>query len=230
MTEKENPQLALNMTLAGPWIRAGLARFEVVEHSWFIYNRNSAELVNFLKIPSMHQSEFLRIVTSGPNESWSFWGTFNQRLHNFLASAVSLIDHARRLTDYYQEDATDFVHQFQVRNQAVAELPEAQFLRELRNYMLHCSQPPLITHISFQVDEPHTIKFAARQLLEQQDRPWKSAVRKYLEAYPANDGPEILTDVQRYVEEMNSVFTWLFEQRQMLGSLAPERFLVELLD
>lgn len=230
MTKKENPQLALNMTLAGPWIRAGLTRFDVVEHSWFIYDRNSAELMEFLRTPATHQSDFLRIVTSGPSASWSFWGTFNQRLHNFLASAVTLVDHARRLTDYYQEDAPDFVKQFRLKNQAVAELPEAQFLRELRNYMLHCSQPPVITHISFRVGEPPAIKFAARQLLEQQDRPWKSAVRQYLEAYPENDGPEILVDVQRYVGEMSSVFAWLFEQRQRLGTLAPERFLVEIHD
>lgn len=228
MTEPSmGPGMAVNMSACEPWIREGVKRFEVVENSWFIYRQNGLELIVFLNYPSKHPAEFLKVAMADPNESWAFWGSFNQRLHNFLASVVSLVDHARRLTGYYEEDAPRFVSEFNSSNQKIAARPESQFLRELRNYMLHCSQPPLTTHVSLGETVVPRIAFNARQLLDQDDRSWKPTVAHYLESFGDSKGLDILELVEGYTREMDSLFSWLFKQRNTLTSLYPERFWIE---
>jgi hypothetical protein len=41
-----------------------------------------------------------------------FWEEFDQRLHNLLPSAVSVVDHTRRLRDYYEADFPAIVAEY----------------------------------------------------------------------------------------------------------------------
>jgi hypothetical protein len=144
-----------------------------------------------------------------------FWNALDQRLHNQLASAGSLVDHTRRLLDYYQDDCPAMVAAYRERNTLVTDMKEASFLRDLRNYLLHYGVPPVLQTLSLGPTEAgttgHSIKLSAVRLLEWDG--WKQRSRAYLSAFGDRDGPVLGEDVAAYANAMSQLFTWLFEQR-----------------
>lgn len=146
-----------------------------------------------------------------------FWEELDQRLHNQLASAVSLVDHTRRLLAYYDSDVPTMVAEYTQRNAVVMAMKETSFLRDLRNYLLHYGVPPVVQSLALgPVGEGggtgHSIKLSASRLLEWDG--WKKRSRDYLSSFADRDGPVLGQDVAAYANAMSSLFTWLFQQRQ----------------
>lgn len=224
--EDERP---INASKLGEWSRPGVERWHVVERSWQIFGRNTTELVNFLKRPAEDPQLLMQIVTSGPTESASFWEELDQRLHNQLAAAVSLVDHTRRLTDYYADDAPQLINEFTLRNQAVRELQQTAFLRDLRNYLLHYGVAPMVLTLEFKStaspDTSHSIKMHAARLREWNK--WNSPARAYLSEFEENDGPVVIREVVTYANAMQELYSWLFDQRTWNAALMPDRFRVD---
>jgi len=92
---------------------------------------------------------FLKLSSDHSTETAEFWDEVDQRLHNELASAVSLVDHTRRLLTHFESDVPDVVASYRERNAGVMALNETRFLRDLRNYLLHYGVAPIIQSISF---------------------------------------------------------------------------------
>ncbi|HEY3947357.1 MAG TPA: hypothetical protein VGL78_19180 [Solirubrobacteraceae bacterium] len=65
-----------------------------------------------------------------------------QRLHNYVAGTMTLVDHSRRLL---RGRSGAVVDEFGAKLASVVENPEILFVRDLRNFMLHGSLP-LIAH------------------------------------------------------------------------------------
>ena len=207
--------------LWGQWVRAGNDRWEVVRRSWSVFVRNTTELVDLLKIPATDIATSLQLMGDDREVTALFWEQLDQRLHNQLASAASLVDHTRRLLAYYETDIPTMVAEYKRQNAVVTEMDEASFLRDLRNYLLHYGVPPVIQSLSLDPTADsgatgHSIKLSAPRLLEWDG--WKNRSRNYLSSFADRDGPVLGQDVATYANAMSSLFTWLFQQRQAVHS------------
>jgi hypothetical protein len=116
----------INGRLWGEWVRAGNDRWEVVRRSWSVFVRNTDELIDLLNIPATNVVFSLQLMNDDQG-AMPFWPQLDQRLHNQLAGAVGVVDHARRLLDYYASDFPTMVAEFQRRNESVPEMNEAAF-------------------------------------------------------------------------------------------------------
>jgi hypothetical protein len=128
----------------GEWVRAGSERWAVVGRSYSVFARNTSELMNLLNIPNTNTAVALQLMGDDREATAPYWDELDQRLHNQLASAVSLVDHQRRLLSYYEADFPALVAEYTSRNDGIIGMNEAAFLRDLRNYLLHYGAPPII--------------------------------------------------------------------------------------
>jgi hypothetical protein len=218
----------INGRLWGAWLRAGNDRWDVVRRSWSVSVRNTTELIDLLKVPATKIAFSLQLMNDD-QEVMPFWQELDQRLHNQLASAVSLVDHTRRLLDYYATDFPTMVAEYKRRNEGVTEMSEAAFLRDLRNYLVHYGTAPVIQSLALgQINDVgmsgHSLKLSSKSLLEWGG--WKARSRDYLSTFADRDGPVLGKDVAAYANVMSELFRWLFEQRPVVNSDAnvPDRF------
>jgi hypothetical protein len=113
-----------------------------------------------------------------------FQARATQRLHNYLASAQSLVDHVPRLMRSRQGRIVD---EFGVRKAEVLANPEVPFMVNLRNYTLHRKLPFLGHRVSMtNVNTPEAkmeseVELGVADLLEWDG--WPEPVRNYLEGH-----------------------------------------------
>lgn len=217
----DDDQRPVDGSLWGQWVRGGNDRWEVVRRSWSVFVRNTIELIDLLKIPATDIAASPQLMGDDREATEVFWEELDQRLHNQLASAISLVDHTRRLLAYYESDIPAMVGEYKTRNAAVREMNEASFLRDLRNYLLHYGAPPVIQSLTLgptgaKGATGHSIKLSARRLLEWGG--WKKPSHDYLSSFADRDGPVLGQDVATYANAMSALFTWLFQQRQTVHS------------
>ena len=217
----DDDQRPVDGNLWGQWVRAGNDRWEVVRRSWSVFVRNTTELIDLLNIPATDIAASLQLMGDDREATGMFWEELDQRLHNQLASAVSLVDHTRRLLAYYESDIPAMVGEYRTRNAAVREMSEASFLRDLRNYLLHYGAPPVIQTLTLGPTGDmgatgHSIKLSPRRLLEWDG--WKKPSHHYLSSFADRDGPVLGQDVATYANAMSALFAWLFQQHQAVHS------------
>jgi hypothetical protein len=196
----------------GEWVRAGSERWEVVRRSLIVFRRNTTELIDLLNIPANDIAFSLQLMGDDRETTDPFWDELDQRLHNQLASAVSLVDHARRLLKYYESDIPTLDEEYRRRNAIITEMNETAFLRDLRNYLLHYGAPPIIQTLNLGSTHGHAVKLSAARLLEWPK--WSARSNAYLSSFAGSDGPVLGRDVVAYANAMSDLFTWLFQQRQ----------------
>ncbi len=209
----DDPQ-PVDGNLWGAYVNAGNERWEIVRRSWSVFVRNTRELSQLLAIPSKRTAVSLLLMSDDREATTPFWEELDQRLHNELASAVTLVDHSRRLMKYYRPYIPSMVQEYERRNENVTDLRETAFLRDLRNYLLHYGVPPVIQTLSLSSPAVaggtgHAIKLSADRLLEWGS--WKAKSRDYLAEF--KDGPDLRQTVAVYANSMSGLFSWLFEQR-----------------
>lgn len=212
----DEPQRPIDGSLKGAWVRAGVARWNVVTRSYTVFRRNSQKLTRILDRVRVDFAFSMQLSGDDTSETREFWDEVDQRLHNFLASAVSLVDHTRRLTKFFALDVPDIVAEYEVRNATVTELDETSFLRDLRNYLLHFGVAPLLQTLNFNRGEDaetldHLLKLNAARLLEHDK--WSAQSKRYLGGFADRDGPVLRDDVVVYAMAMQDLFSWLFTQR-----------------
>ncbi len=210
----------------GQWIRAGAELWGVTYRSWSVFARNTDELIRLLNVPATDYRTAFLLMGDDRDETQPFWDELDQRLHNQVASLVSLVDHTRPLLAFYQDDAPSVFSEYEQRNTVIREMSEAAFLRDLRNYLLHAGVPPILQTLALTTAEGtvvgptggtgHTIKLSARYLLRWNK--WSARSKVYLSSFDDSDGPVISDDVAAHWEEMSALFTWLFQQRQEIMS------------
>jgi hypothetical protein len=142
------------------YTRDGRAHFDRVSSSWSVFWRNASELVGLLHSVETDAVASLRLMQALSHEdeelgalNREFRAALDQRLHNLVAAAVSLVDHTRPLIDFYENDP-DFQQEFTGRNTAVATSPRAAFLRRLRNYLVHYGMAPMMQTMRLEPTTP----------------------------------------------------------------------------
>ena len=216
----------------GKWVQDGSERWDVVQRSWNVFALNTTDLVGLLNIPATNIAQSLLLMGDDRQAAAPFWAALDQRLHNQLASAVSLVEHTRRLVTFYGDDAPKMVAEFTARNATVADLEGSVFLRDLRNYLVHYGLAPIVQSLSLGPSDGsgstgHSVKLSAVGLLGWAK--WRAISREYLARFPDRDGPVLIEVVVEYANEMSGLYTWLLQQRAvvMRTDNAPDRFRME---
>lgn len=118
-----------------------------------------------------------------PDVRERFQALTTQRLHNYGAATMTLVDHARRLM---RGRSGLIVEEYQQRKAALLQNPEVPFIQDLRNYMLHRRLPNLLHRVSMNnvntADQTmeSEVQLSTAQLLAWDD--WKPVSRAFLES------------------------------------------------
>ncbi|WP_420370273.1 hypothetical protein [Curtobacterium sp. L1-20] len=205
---------------------------ELKEHPGYIASRQWQELGRAQRVWSLNTGELLGLLQAledeeelkieliqnvrPPDGRVAIMAGLDQRLHNMLAAATSLVDHTRRHMTKYAETA--FAEHFEKRNTAVADAPSSMFLRKFRNYLLHVGSAPFNTHAQFPTE--HTefdtiqldIRLDAASLLTWSG--WNATTRTYIGSFP--DGVPLAQAVREYAAAMKQLYAWVNEQFEVL--------------
>ena len=207
MTEEARP---VDGAKWGAWVHGGAERLDSLGRSWTVFARNTDELLEVLDRPNNDVAFSMVLMGDDRDAIGPFWSEVDQRLHNALASAVSLVDHTRPLLEYLGSDVPAIVSEYTERNAKIMAMNETKFLRKLRNYLLHYGSAPILQSISLNSSH-HSLKLNAARLLEWSE--WNVQMREYLSGFGDNDGPLLREDVATYARAMYEMFSWLFGQR-----------------
>lgn len=187
--------------------------WDSVARSFDIWNRNTAELQALLRHAENDDKMTGELVTNiGPRDvAQEFYKALDQRLHNMIAAAISLVDHARILLNGYA--GTPFETEHKTRNDAVWGEPRTQFLRGLRNLLLHFGHAPIRTSVVVNSEGTVTkILLSSPDLLGEHE--WTRPARAFIEANP--DGIHLSAEVDAYAQSVAALYRWIFEQFETL--------------
>jgi hypothetical protein len=144
-----------------------------------------------------------------------FFGLLDQRLHNMLASAMSLVDHTRRLIRGYEGGS--FATEFRERNDAVRAAHSSVFLRDLRNYLLHYELIPFAHSVSLP-DGQNRAGLVSEVRVRCSDilawKGWNSAAKSYMSQ--CGESVHLVALAKQYVKSMDDLYDWVFEQFEEL--------------
>jgi hypothetical protein len=135
-----------------------------------------------------------------------------RHLHNFVTSAMTLVDHTRVMLNELYEGQPIHKEILRKITATVGSAPVCKFVQDMRNYMVHKGLPN--SEMYFQgtnVDGKFIFKTGVRinkaSLLEWSG--WKALSKVYLEK--VGDYVEIQEFTQKYLDEVNAFSSWLEE-------------------
>lgn len=215
MTDDDTP---INPRAWGDYVEGGRGHFERVGRSRDVFVRNTNELLQLLAGVETDSLASARLFGHPHEDSAEgefrreFWGRLDQRLHNAISAAVSLVEHTRPLIDFYDHEAR-FTAEWATRNQDVRESDEASFLRRLRNYLLHYGAAPVMQtirlgRVSQGESEGLTIGLSPNGLLAFDG--WNNKEREFIRGFAS--GVPIRRVVTKYAISMEELYKWLFAQ------------------
>ncbi len=193
-------------------------RIETLGVNFYVFDRNYKELRIFLEVVKKQENIL------------NLWDLRNQHkldiaiseilrlLHNYLASAKSLIDQTRVvIRDWYRE--TNFTNEYKTQvNSRFVNNSLSGFIEDLRNFSLHYSLP--ITHavLSVQITDPKTGKGEVNfsfKLIKSALLIWKGWTEKgktFLST--SNDEIDIEALSEEYYKQILDFHSWLVQRLQ----------------
>jgi hypothetical protein len=200
---RDHPGQQRRRDLEGLWISVGQVMMP-----------NLRELVTLLRQPAADDSLFAELIQNvrPPVVREQYQGELTRRLANYVASALALVEHVRRLT---RRSRAPFMDEFHGRLQVLAEQPEVSFIQDLRNFTLHRRLPALGHTASLQIDgDVQRHDFAV--ILDRDDllgwKGWSARSRRFIEQHP--DGVELERVIERHGELTVELNTWVHDQLQ----------------
>lgn len=135
-------------------------------------------------------------------------------LHNYLASAQSLIDHTRvHYRDLHEKNLKTFNYRSEIETQFSKD-PLSLFVKDFRNYLQHFKTPDI--SISFDIVDVEiknpTIQIPKKILLEYSG--WKALSRKFLESH--NGDVDIKEIIQIYQSKVTSFYKWFYTEQSIV--------------
>ncbi len=180
--------------------------------SIYTFDKNYLELVKLISF-----------LASDPKADYLFWLRNRDKLmlvmrdiirltHNYVAAALSLIDHTRRLySKLYTEDGLFPDYQSRVRSE-FAHDPLSQFVKGLRQYCQHYRAPNLyVTTTWKRGDERESRTFNLHKDDLATFEGWSATARKYLDE--VDEKVDILVVATEYREKVIAFYRW-FQTRQ----------------
>jgi hypothetical protein len=149
-----------------------------------VFHRNRIELLTPLQAVSTSLDLALKLI---PGVDPGVRGEFNaeviQRLHNYAAATMTLVDHSRRLM---RERTGSIAEEFGARKTTLLTNPEVRFIQDLRNFTVHRSLPLLAHRLRLSGASSAEARGESDMLLSVEDLlawdGWSSATRAWIEA------------------------------------------------
>jgi hypothetical protein len=145
----------------------------------------------------------------------SFIDEVTRLLHNFLASAQSLVDHTRVFKNkMYKGQTFEKIYQDKV-DRGLSHSPTVSFVQDLRNYVLHKQLPIASAQLSFKggggtiTELDNTIKLDVNELREWNK--WKPESRVFLASL--DDKVQIREVAEKYEGAIRAFYQWFGEQQ-----------------
>lgn len=190
--------------------RIACARRDELNRSIQVFFRNATELLTLLDDAENNIDIGVELIQNVRSSHFreNYGAMLDQRMHNMLASAVTLVDHTRRWLSNYVD--TEFERSFNERSDAIKESPVAAFLRRLRNYLLHYGMAPFEYQLSIAANkaERSYILLSSTELLKWDD--WNAAARSYIE--DSGESIQLSVPVKTYHSQMEALYRWVSEQ------------------
>lgn len=138
-----------------------------------------------------------------------FEGMVARALHNYVASAMALVEHTRRIM---RDRSGPIVDEFEQRKHDVVSNPEVPFIHNLRNYVLHHSLPFIGHEVRLQ-PQPGVLATGKIQLSVQQLTAWdgwSAPARRFIESH--GDALALRPVAARHADLVIQLNLWLYEQ------------------
>jgi hypothetical protein len=193
-----------------------------------LFEQNYAELEAFLQYL---EAPFIVINLAPLNERWRQHIAMREvtyRLHNYVAAAQSLIDHARVLyIELYQPQGLFPDYPDEVVRRFAAN-PLAQFVRKLRNMAQHYRLPNIRLNTSV-VPGPLSTGVRGQWLLTVADLSqwsgWNPPAKEYLTA--AGETLDIHRVVTDYHGQIMEFYKWFKSRQSQIHGLSPAAYVTE---
>ncbi len=200
-----------------------LAELQGLDVSIYTFDRNFADLCRVISFLSDDPRAEPLFWLKNRDQLMSVLRDVIRLLHNLVASAISLIDHTRRLHRKLYASSGEFSDYQSRVDHDFARDPLAQFVKCLRQYCQHYKAPQLDITVSWrQGDEKptRTVNLLARDLQTFDD--WTAEARKYLDTIQEKIG--VLTVATDYRNKVIGFYEWFQSRQQEIHSEEIERF------
>jgi hypothetical protein len=150
-----------------------------------VFEGNTQELQAFLGEYDQAGGTLEAFDPTEPAKFEKFFDETDRLLHNFLAAAESLKDHAEKIKGQHFHDLTGDAdtHEYRARERAVFKSPVGSFVTELRNHVLHERIPTTNGYLLWS-SNPSEINsgIALKRTELTATRPWSKGARQYMDA------------------------------------------------
>lgn len=146
----------------------------------------------------------------------AFGNEMTRRLHNYVASVKTLVDHTRNLMRQYHGTPAGLEYDQRVKD--LVDAPIVPLMQKLRDYFLHYKIPPYGVQMSFDNGtgtETFSCFLNRPKALDFSD--WPAAARRYLEEHN-DDRISLQAIVLEYADAIESLYRWLYAQFEVLHS------------
>ena len=199
-----------------------LREFDSLRLSFYIFQRNHAELRQFLDF-YISDSSNQRLYDMAVKERVRTLGYEIARLlQNFVAAAKSLVDHTRNMYRrlYKKGEFPDYDREVK---SVFAEDPLIRFVQDLRNFLLHYRTAAI--QFTYTVDprtEEATNSLAMTTEELKRFEGWSPQARKFLDA--AGDKVDLSEVVEQYNAKVEDFYRWLGQKQHDIHREEIDRF------
>jgi hypothetical protein len=193
-----------------PGYREHVACAELARTVNAVLVRNLDELLALLARPTWDQALAVELFQNmyRPDAREAYEAAVTQRLHNYVAGAATLVDHARRLM---KGRTGAIAEEFEIRKAEAVANPEVPFIKDLRNFVLHQAHP-FLGH-TVRVLDPEgqvtgEIELSATNLLGWSG--WKASARAFIKSQPESFAVRPI--VLRHGQLMVRLHNWLHNE------------------
>jgi hypothetical protein len=183
--------------------------------SYYVFESNYLWLVRALDYFGREEVSLESWRLDNRTKLGSFIDEVTRLLHNFLASAHSLVDHTRVFKNkMYKGHTFKKVYQDKV-DRELKHSPTVSFVQDLRNYVLHKQLPIASAQLSLKggggtiTELDNTIKLDVNELREWNK--WKPESRVFLDSL--DDKVQIREVAEKYEGAIRAFYQWFGEQQ-----------------
>jgi len=193
--------------------------------SYYTFEMNYIELHQFIELHYKLRSERKLGDFYNRKPLHDYLAELTRLLHNFLASAKSLVDHTRNFIRNSYGNRGELVAEYDKEVKLrLSNNPVCKFTQELRVFFTHISMPfvsSVIGASNATGRDLYTLKLNIDKMGKSER--WSAKAREYIQ----NSGPDI--DLETYVDEYYQVihqfYEWLGDRNEIWGKEALEKAL-----
>lgn len=182
--------------------------------SFYIFDINYSELKKFLENPPIIKFQFLP-DDKARNDKIHSDSEAARLIHNFVASANTIVDHYRRAKGKYLADGEKVEFDNLIESGFLND-PRLRLLKDLRNFILHYDLPEISNRIRLE-NGTSKLELIPEKMLKW--KKWNSDVKSYLKDLSAkSENIQILEVVVDYAEKTKHITEFLIQKIAICNS------------